>query len=130
MKTAVYFVKDKKVVGVGQGFVAWGLVNAVSVLECMKKGLDSAQAHYDDLKRDSLSQCDLVWKKHMGSWFTTEEEFMSFEYAIVMDFKIPSDWFKEMQDKSLDAKVLTERKQAGLLDVMPTEELKNLLVPH
>jgi hypothetical protein len=130
MNTAVYFVKDKQVVGVGQGFVAWGLVNAVSILECMKKGFDSAQTHYKELKRERFSQCDLIWNEHMSKWFTTEEEFTSFDYAIVLDFKIPRDWFKEMQEKSLDAKVLTDRKDAGLLVKMPVEELQNLLVTH
>jgi hypothetical protein len=126
MKTAVYFVKNNKIVGVGQGYIAWELVNGVSILESMRHGWDTAQSYYKDLKRGRWSQCDLFWKEQMSKWFTTEEDFATFDYAIVMDYKIPSDWFRELRDKSLNSMVLTDRKQAGQLVTMPDDELEKL----
>jgi hypothetical protein len=126
MNTTVYFVKDSKIVGIGQGFVAWDLINAHSLMENMKKGLQSAKDFYKSLNRSKWSQCDLAWKDVMSKWYASEEEFHTFEYAIVMDYKIPSEWFQEMKRGTLTVEDLNQRKNNGLLNLMPSEDIKKL----
>lgn len=126
MDTTVYFVKNDRIVGVGQGFIAWGLVNGASILESMRSGWKSAQAHQASLGNEKVSRCDLVWREHMSKWFTTAEDLASFEYAVIMDWKIPSEFFEEMNQNNLDARILSERREAGLFKPMTSDELNKV----
>lgn len=127
MRTTVYFVKGGRFVGVGHGMVAWSLVNASSMIEVMKAALKDALDYHKQLDRERWMLCDRAWVQQMSRWFTTKEDLQSFDYAIVMDYKIPGSWFKELEAGSLTVEVIANRREAGQLEEMPVKVFDGLL---
>ena len=127
MITAVYFIKNNEIVGAGKGFVAWGLVNPRSMLDCMKRGLETAKENYNALGRESWFQCDLEWKDRLRDQHPDRKSFESFDYAIIMDYKVPREWFDEMLANNLSMEQIAKRKESGELSLIPVDEIRKLL---